>query len=71
MIGEPGRGCGLAVRNREVWDSLTISPGEGTAGSLSCKFMRTVERLLPAWEDCRFLVMELLDDPAKTVLADA
>ena len=32
--------------------SLIISPGEGTLGSLSCKFMRTFERRLPACEGC-------------------
>jgi hypothetical protein len=63
MIGEPERDCGLAVRYEGSCDSLIISPGEGTLGSLSCKFMSTVERRLPACEDCRFLVAELPEEP--------
>lgn len=29
---------------------------------MSCKFIRTVDRLLPAWEGCRFLGTELLEE---------
>jgi len=47
--GEPegaASGCGLVVR---VWEALTISPGAGREGSLSARFMRTLERRR---EDC-------------------
>lgn len=30
-------------------------------GSLSCRFINTVERLLPGWDDWRFLTIELLE----------
>jgi hypothetical protein len=50
-------------------DSFTISPGGGNVGSLSWRFMSTVERLLPAWEDCRFLVTEVLEEPGTQLLA--
>ena len=56
--------CGLAVRYEAMWPSLIISPGEGTLGSLSCKFIRTVDRLRPVCDDCRFRVTELLEGPA-------
>ena len=65
MIGEPERDCGLAVRYEGSCASLTISPGEGTLGSLSCKFMRTVERRLPACEDCRLRAAELPEEPMR------
>lgn len=63
MIGEPESDWGLVVRYEGRGLSLIISPGEGTLGSLSCKFMRTVERRLPVWEGCRFLVDELPEEP--------
>jgi hypothetical protein len=52
MRGDPEIGCGLATGRPEpdVDCSLTISPGDGTAGSLSCKFIRTVDRRRPVWE---------------------
>lgn len=63
MKGDPERGCGLAVRRPE--GSLTISPGEGTEGSLSWRFMSTVERRRPVFGECWFREMELLDDPVE------
>lgn len=57
-MGEPVKGCGLAVR----CPSFIISPGEGIVGSFSCKFINTVDRLRPACEDCLALT-ELLDEP--------
>ena len=60
MIGDPD--CGLAVRCVEIWPSLIISPGDGTDGSFSCRFMRTVDRLRLALEGCR-RVTELVDEP--------
>lgn len=54
---------------RCVAPSFIISPGPGKAGSLSCKFMRIVERLLdPAWEDCRFRWVELFEEPARLLV---
>ena len=64
-MGEPERDCGLELRYEGSCASLIISPSGGTLGSLSCKFMRTVERRLPACEDCRFLVAELPEEPGR------
>lgn len=47
MVGDPARDCGLAVRRVEIGPSLTISPGGGKLGSLSWRFIRTVDRRLP------------------------
>jgi hypothetical protein len=53
---------GLVVRYALGALSLIISPGAGRVGSLSCKFIKTVERRRPVCEGCLFLV-EALDDP--------
>ena len=63
MMGEPVIECGLDVRYEAVFASVIISPGDGKLGSLSCKFMRTVERRRPVYDGCRFRGAELLDDP--------
>jgi len=49
--------CGL-----EVLFSWTISPAGGRLGSLSCKFIRTVERLRPVCGDCRLRERELVEE---------
>ena len=53
---------GLVVRNVLGVLSLIISPGAGNVGSLSCRFIKTVERRRPVCEGCLFRV-EALDDP--------
>lgn len=63
MIGELERDWGPVVRYEGGCPSLIISPGAGTPGSLSCRFMRTVDRRLPACEDCRFLLTEPPEEP--------
>jgi hypothetical protein len=63
IVGEPVIDCGLLVRYEAVGPSVIISPGGGRLGSLSCKFMRTVERRRPVYDGCRFRGAELLDDP--------
>lgn len=53
---------GLVVRYVLAELSLTISPGGGSVGSLSCRFINTVERRRPVCDGCLFRV-EALDDP--------
>ncbi len=60
--------CGLAVRYDVLWPSVIISPGGGSVGSFSWRFINTVERLRPVWDVCLFLVTELLfDEPRPKV----
>lgn len=60
---------GLA--RRELCPSLIISPGPGTDGSLSCRFIKTVDRRLPAaLEVCRLRDKEPLGEPGRVSMGD-
>ena len=69
MSGDPDNGCGLDLRGRAC-SPLAISPGAGTFGSLSWRFMRTADRRRPALgedREDRFRVRELLEEPGEAV----
>jgi hypothetical protein len=63
MMGEPERELGLALVYDAPCPSLTISPGPGTEGSLSCRFVITFDRRRPALDACRFRGPVLFREP--------
>src|SRR5690554_347331 len=72
--GEPVQGRGLRdpllSPLEEPWPSATISPGAGTEGSFSWRFIRTADRLLFETGDWGVWVGEPIDDPSSPNLSE-